>query len=141
MLLHSKSTSRFRTSRRLYAELKTVKFKSLASVRTTWYSVRMLICQAASVRTTSTFWPDSHLCPEASNCSRLHPFRRLSNTSGRLLVCSISKMISFPNTDMGRQLQPSRRWRIPSTQKGHPSEGERKGEKEQEKKKSSLFRS
>jgi len=32
--------------------------KSLPSVRTSWYSIRTLICQASSVRTTRTFRPD-----------------------------------------------------------------------------------
>jgi hypothetical protein len=59
-------------------------FSSLASVWTMWYSVRTLICQASSVRTTRTFRPDVPLCPEALNYSRLHPSRRFSNMSGRL---------------------------------------------------------
>jgi hypothetical protein len=29
--------------------------------------------------------PDTHQCPEVSNCSRLHSFGRLSNTSGHSL--------------------------------------------------------
>jgi hypothetical protein len=37
----------------------------------------------ASVWTTWLFHSDSHQCLEASNCSRLHPFGRLSNTSER----------------------------------------------------------
>jgi hypothetical protein len=49
--------------------------KSLASIQT-------LICQASSVRTMRTFCLDSLQCPEASNYSKFHPFRRLSNTSG-----------------------------------------------------------
>jgi hypothetical protein len=40
--------------------------------------------KASSVWTTRTFCPDVPLCLEASNCSRLHPSRRLSNTSRRL---------------------------------------------------------
>jgi hypothetical protein len=107
MLLHSESTSRFCTSRRLCTEFKTVNFKSLASIRTTWYSVRTLICQASSVRMMRTFCPDSLLCPKASNCSRLHTSGRVSATHQNDLQCSTSKRISFQNTDMGRQLQPS----------------------------------
>jgi hypothetical protein len=97
MLLDSESTSRFRTSRRLCDGFWMM-----------WYSVRTLIYQASSVQMMRTFLPDSLLCQEDSNCSRLHPFRCLNNTS-ECLQCSISKRISFPNTDMGRQLQPSRR--------------------------------
>jgi hypothetical protein len=41
-------------------------FRSLASVRTTWYSVW----------TTRTFHPNAHQCLEASNCPRLHPSER-----------------------------------------------------------------
>jgi hypothetical protein len=36
--------------------------------------------------TTRTFRPDSLMYPEASNCSKLHPFGCLSNTSERLSV-------------------------------------------------------
>jgi hypothetical protein len=38
--------------------------------------------QALFVRTTRTFRPDLPLCRKASNCSSLHPFGRLSSTSG-----------------------------------------------------------
>jgi hypothetical protein len=41
------------------------------------------LSKASSVRATRTSRPDLHLCPEASNCSCLHPFRRFSSTSGR----------------------------------------------------------
>jgi hypothetical protein len=58
--------------------------QSLASVRTTWYFARTLICLASTVWMTRTFRPDSNLCLEALNCSRLHPFGCLSNTSGCL---------------------------------------------------------
>jgi hypothetical protein len=64
-----------------------VKFKSLASIRTTWYSVRMLICQASSsVRTTRTLCSDSNLCLEALNCFKLHSFECFSNMLGRPIV-------------------------------------------------------
>jgi hypothetical protein len=66
---------------RLCAEFKTVNLKSLASVWTRWYFVRKLVSQATSVWMTRSFRSDSHLCQEASNCSRLHPFECLSNTS------------------------------------------------------------
>jgi hypothetical protein len=39
--------------------------------------------QASSICTMRTFCLDLPLCLEASNCSKLHPFRRLSNTPGR----------------------------------------------------------
>jgi len=42
--------------------------------------------KASSIRTTRTFLLDVPLCPKALNCSRLHPFERFSNTSGRLSV-------------------------------------------------------
>jgi hypothetical protein len=42
--------------------------------------------------------PDAYQCPEVSNCSRLHPDQ-----------CSTRNRISFSDTDMGRQLHPSRR--------------------------------
>jgi hypothetical protein len=73
MLLYSESTILLCSLRRLCVEFKIVLFKSLASVRTMWYFVR----------STRTFRLDSNLCPEASNCSWLHPSGRLSNTSGR----------------------------------------------------------
>jgi len=85
-----------------------VKFSSFASVRTTWYSVRTLVSQATSVQTMRTFRPDFLLCPEASNCSKLHPLD-VSATCPDAFKCSTSKKISFPNIDMGRQLQPSGR--------------------------------
>jgi len=40
--------------------------------------------KASSIRTTRTFCLDLPLCREASNCSRLHPSGRLSNTVGCL---------------------------------------------------------
>jgi hypothetical protein len=40
--------------------------------------------QASSVRTTRTFCPDHPLCPEPSNCSRLHLSRSLRNSAGCL---------------------------------------------------------
>lgn len=84
--LYSESTFQLCASRRFCVDFKTVKFKSLAFVRTTWYSVRTLISQATSIRMMRTFRPDSHLYLEALNCSRLHLFRQLSNTSGCLSV-------------------------------------------------------
>jgi len=83
MFVKKKKKGRHIYASRLCAKIKTVKFKSFASVRTTWYSVRTLICQASSVRTTRPFRPDSNLCPEALNCSKLHLSERFSNTSGR----------------------------------------------------------
>jgi len=47
------------------------------------YSLDAQLSKASSVRTTRTFRPDLPLCREASNCSSLHPSRRLSSTSGR----------------------------------------------------------
>jgi hypothetical protein len=38
---------------------------------------------ATSVRTTRSFLPDAYQCLEASNSSRLHPFRRNGKSSGR----------------------------------------------------------
>jgi len=76
MLLFSESTFQLYALRRLREKFKTVYFKSLAFVRT-------LICQASFIRTTRTFRPDSLLCPEASNYSKLHPSGRFSNTSIR----------------------------------------------------------
>jgi len=54
MLLFLESTFQFYASTILCAEIKRVKFQSLASIRTTWYSVWMLICQASSVRSIIT---------------------------------------------------------------------------------------
>lgn len=42
--------------------------------------------KASSVWTTRSFRPDVHLCPEASNCSRLHSSGRLSHMSRHLSV-------------------------------------------------------
>jgi hypothetical protein len=42
--------------------------------------------KASSVWMMRFFRPDVHLCPEASNCSRLHSSGRLSHTSRRLSV-------------------------------------------------------
>jgi len=47
--------------------------------------------KASSVRTMRTFRLDVLLCPEASNCSRLHPSECLNNTFGRLSVFDKSK--------------------------------------------------
>jgi hypothetical protein len=110
MLLFSESTFLLYATRRLCAEIKTMNFKSLSFVRTMWYSVWTLICQASSVRTTRIFRPDSNLCSEASSYSKLHSSECFSNTFGRPSVfqCLTSKMISFQNTNMGRQLQTVR---------------------------------
>jgi hypothetical protein len=69
--------------------------------------------KASSVWTTRTFRPNLPLCREASNCSKLHPSRRFSNTAEHL-QCSTSQKISFQNTGMGRQLQLSERCVFPS---------------------------
>jgi hypothetical protein len=82
--------------------------RSLASVQTSMLTVQTLISQATSVRTTWLFHSDSHQCPEASSCSRLH-HSDVSATCPKAIQCSTSKRISFANTDMGRQLQPSGR--------------------------------
>jgi hypothetical protein len=48
--------------------------------------------KASSVQTTRTFRPDLPLCPEVSNCSKLHPSGRLSNTTGRLSMFDKEKV-------------------------------------------------
>jgi hypothetical protein len=85
-----------------------VKFKSLASVRTTWYSVRTLISQATSVQMMRSFHPNSHMCLEVSNYSRLHPFG-LSATCLNAFQCSTSKMIFFPKHRHGKTVVTVRR--------------------------------
>jgi hypothetical protein len=57
--------------------------------------------KASSVWTTRNFHPNLPLCPEASNCTRLHPSRHLNNTSGRLLVFDKSKDF-FPKHRYGK---------------------------------------
>jgi hypothetical protein len=57
--------------------------------------------KASSVLTTRTFRPDVPLCPKASNCSRLHPSRRLSNTFGCLSMFDKSKDF-FPKHKYGK---------------------------------------
>jgi hypothetical protein len=59
-------------------------FSSLASVRTTWYSVR----------TTRTFRPDAHQCLEVSNSSSLHLSGRNGKSSGRSLEARRSQRSS-----------------------------------------------
>jgi hypothetical protein len=66
------------------------------------------IVQASSVRTTRTFHLDLPLCREASNWYSLHPSGHFSSTSGCHSVFD-QPWDFFPNTDMGRQLQPSGR--------------------------------
>jgi hypothetical protein len=55
----------------------------------------------ASVRTTRSFRSDVPLCPEVSNCSRLHLSRRFSNLFGRLSVFDKSKDF-FPKHKYGK---------------------------------------
>jgi hypothetical protein len=74
-------------------------------------SSRLSTLQASSVQTMRTFRLDIPLCQEPSNCSSLHLSGLLSNTSGRS-KCSTGWKISFQNTNLGRQLQPSGR-RVP----------------------------
>jgi hypothetical protein len=57
--------------------------------------------QASSVRMTRTFCLDLPLCREALNCSKLHPFGCLSNTSGAV-QCSFSYRIFFPKHRYGK---------------------------------------
>jgi hypothetical protein len=76
----------FELQRRLCAE-----FKAVSSILLQ-LSGRLVIpsehstVQALSVRTTRTFSPDLPLYQEASNCSKLHPSKRLSSTSERRSV-------------------------------------------------------
>jgi hypothetical protein len=79
VLCHKHEEGYFRSSRKILCRFQIRVVRSKDSVRT-------LVSQATSVRTMRTFHLDSHLCPEASNHSRLHPFERLSNTSERFLV-------------------------------------------------------
>jgi hypothetical protein len=88
---NSVSTLQFFTSRRPCAEFKIVKFKSFAYVRTT-----------------RSFHLNSHCVQDLlifPGCIRSD----VSATRPDTIQCSTSKRISFPNTDMGRQLQPFER--------------------------------
>jgi hypothetical protein len=57
--------------------------------------------KASSVRTTRSFHLKVPLCPEASNCSRLHPSGRPSNTSGLFSMFDKSKHF-FPKHKYGK---------------------------------------
>jgi len=61
-----------------------------------------------------TFRPDLPLCPEALNCSKLHPFERLSSMSERRSVFDQPWDFFSKNTDMERQLQSSKQCVFPS---------------------------
>jgi hypothetical protein len=97
--LHVSQASRrlFQCSRKILCRFLLKEVGSQASVRTTWYFIRMLISQqdpsgrrsipsrrssvkASSVRTTRTFRRDAQQCLETSNCSILHP----SGSNGKL---------------------------------------------------------
>jgi hypothetical protein len=52
---------------------------------------------------------NAHQCPEVSNSSRMHPSKRCDNASKHCaLQSSTRNWISFSDTDMERQLHPSR---------------------------------
>jgi hypothetical protein len=89
-------------------EFKIVKFKSLVSVWTMWYSVRTLIYQTSSIWTTR-FSVRTPICVQKLRTVPSCICLDVSTTRSDVLQCSTSKGISFPNTDMGRQLQPSGR--------------------------------
>jgi len=57
------------------------------------------LSKASSVQTTRTFRLDLPLCREASNFSSLHPSRRFSSTSRRLLVFN-NLQYFFPKTQL-----------------------------------------
>jgi hypothetical protein len=82
--------------------------RSLAFVRTSLLTVRTLISQATSIRTT-WFFVQTPISVQKlrtiQGCIRSDvPTTRLD-----VIQCSTSKRISFANTDMERQLQPSGR--------------------------------
>jgi hypothetical protein len=104
--LFQKASFQSYASRRFCTDSKTEKLDPLH-----WSGQRdipsgCLTVKASSVQTTRTFRLDLPLCREASNCSKVHLSGRLSNTSGRHSVFD-QLWISFQNTDMGRQFQPS----------------------------------
>jgi len=82
--------------------------KSLASVQTSLSAVRTIISQATSVRT-MWFFVQTPISVQklrtVQGCIRSD----VSATRPDVIQCSTSKMISFADTDMGRQLQPSGR--------------------------------
>jgi len=85
MLFYSESTLQLWASRRLQ-DSKQYSSVPLHSSGGREIPSRHSFVEVSSVRTTRTFSPDIPLCPEALNCSRLHPSEHLSNMSGRLSV-------------------------------------------------------
>jgi hypothetical protein len=93
MMLFTKDSVFFRSvliqsygSRRFCSDSKSEKSNPLHPFG--WHDIPFgcLTIQTSSVQTTRTFRSDLLLCQEASNCSKLHPFGRLSSTSGRRSV-------------------------------------------------------
>jgi hypothetical protein len=81
--LYSESTLRLCASRRLCAEFKIVKFKSLVSVRTKWYSIWTLISQATIRLDVENFPSGRPSVSRASISSSLHTSGRHGNMSER----------------------------------------------------------
>jgi hypothetical protein len=95
------------TSRRFCSDSKSEKSDPLHSSRRLDILSGCLAVKASSVWTTRTFRLDFPLCSKASNYSRLHLSRRLSNTAGRLSVFDKSEDF-FPKYRYGKTAATAR---------------------------------
>jgi hypothetical protein len=102
----------FELQRRLCAEFKAISLVPLQPFGRHVISSRRSTVQASSVRTMRTFLPDLPLCQEASNCSSLHPFGRLSSMSGCHPVFD-QLWDFFPKHRYGKAAAPSGRCVFP----------------------------
>jgi hypothetical protein len=82
--------------------------KSLAFVRTSLLTVRTLISQATSTRTT-WFFVRTPISVQKLRTVQGYIHSDVPTTGLDIIQCSTSKRISFADTDMGRQLQLSGR--------------------------------